>query len=223
MLAHIHSDGAEHVQLCVALHVETTNACSQCLAHFGAGFAHAGKNHLAHVATCGDDTLQLAARDDVKTTTCLREDLQHRQRGVGLHRITNLRLAARKTTLVGGQCAKHGGFGVHKQRGGVLPSQVAGGHPFGKKLLVAVGDMGLAGQGGVGHGAAGEGVAGAGVTGVAGGAAAGLPGSCGVTVWGRVARFWAAASVGRYSGPRWPQAARAAVQLARAIALTKIR
>ena len=44
----------------------------------------------------------------------------------------------------------------------------------------------------------------------------------GSTVSGREARPWAAGSVGRYKGPRWPQAAKAAVQTARAMHLTRI-
>ena len=65
----------------------------------------------------------------------------------------------------------------------------------------------LAGQGVCGHGA-----------GLLAGRAAD-----GIRVWGRVARWAAAGSVGRYSAPDWPQAARAAMLSARTRGLTRIR
>ena len=36
-------------------------ACAQGLAHFGAGFAHARKDHLARIAACGQHAVEFTA------------------------------------------------------------------------------------------------------------------------------------------------------------------
>jgi len=53
--------GVEYLQLGLALHVEAANACAQGLAHFGAGFAHARKDHLAGIAACGQHAVEFTA------------------------------------------------------------------------------------------------------------------------------------------------------------------
>ncbi|GAA6120315.1 hypothetical protein Acidovoranil_24180 [Acidovorax sp. FG27] len=79
-------------------------------------------------------------------------------------------------------------------------------------------------SGGVGAGRGAEAGAAAGTA--CGGVADGWDGcrcwTKGVSVCGRVARCAAAGSVGRNSGPRWPQPAIAATLAARAIVLTRI-
>ena len=97
-----------------AFHIEAADADLQGQAHFRAGFANPRKNDLAHIATGGDDAGELARRDDVKATARLGKNLQHPQRGVGLHGVTNLGFATDKTPLVGGQRRQHGRFGVDK-------------------------------------------------------------------------------------------------------------
>jgi hypothetical protein len=94
------------------------------LFHFGAGFANARKNHFGRIATCRQDAGQLTARDDVKAAAGIGKNLQHRQAGVGLHGVANLRLASGKAALVSGQGRQHGGFGVHKQGGAVLTRHI---------------------------------------------------------------------------------------------------
>ncbi|OGB48710.1 MAG: hypothetical protein A3F76_02585 [Burkholderiales bacterium RIFCSPLOWO2_12_FULL_65_40] len=72
--------------------------------------------------------------------------------------------------------------------------------------------MGMAGQCGGCHGVAEE----------AGADRDGAWDGMGVSVWGSVARCADAGSVGRYSGPRWPQALRPATLAARMMVLTRI-
>ena len=97
-----------------AFHIEAADTDLQGQAHFRAGFANPRKNDLAHVATGGDDAREFARRDDVKAAARLGKNLQHPQRGVGLHGVTNLGLATDETPLVGGQRRQHGRFGVNK-------------------------------------------------------------------------------------------------------------
>ena len=185
---------AQNLQLCFAFHVETQNASLQRLPHFQARFTHAGKNHLAGIATGGNDTLQFTTRDDVESTPLAGKKLQQRQRGVGFHGIADMQLASGETTLVSGQCIAHGGHRIDEKRRAVLLGKVAGPQPFDAQVVVTVGDMGSAGQGIGSHGVAVE-------AGAEGGGAVGSV-APGVNVCGRVARCWAAASVGRNNGPR---------------------
>ncbi|BCN37575.1 hypothetical protein ALDI51_08940 [Alicycliphilus denitrificans] len=97
----------------------------------------------------------------------------------------------------------------------MLARQVRQAPVFEVEGLVAVVELGLAGQDGRNHGRDDDAGTEEGAAGAVAREAAGL------SVSGRVARCAAAGSVGRYSGPRWPQP-RAAALSARAIVLTRI-
>ena len=125
---------AQHIQLGFALHIEASDTGIQRLAHLGAGFAHARKNHLVRLTTGSQHTAEFATRDDVKAATRLGEDLQHTQRRIGFHRVMHQRIASRKSLLVWGQSAQHGGLGIHKQRCAVLRGQVGQSQLFAKQL-----------------------------------------------------------------------------------------
>ena len=115
----IHCNRVQDRELRFAFHIEAADSGLQGLAHFCTGFANAGKDDFAHITTGRDDAREFASRDDVKTAARLGKNLQHPEGGVGLHGITDLRLATHKTPLVGGQRRQHGGLGVDEQRGSV--------------------------------------------------------------------------------------------------------
>src|SRR6185312_1058360 len=88
------------------------------------------------------------------------------------------------------------------------PGQIGQAYVLGKQLAVPVGEVGLAGQGcrqrRWGHGVLpGDEAVGVGMAGVPGVGSMDRPGR---SVSSSVARCAAAGSVGRYSGPFWPQA-----------------
>jgi len=100
----------------------------------------------------------------------------------------------------------------------VFADQCVESKPFNMKRVVVVRNMGVAGEGGARHfGAPLPVVAAAGALLAAAGFAAASSDAArspGVSSCGRVARWAAAGSVGRYNGPRWPQAARPAAAAA---------
>ena len=64
------------------------------------GFAHAGEDDAAHgLGRGGQHALQFAAGDDVKARAALGQQLQNRQRRVGLDRVADQMIAARKRLL----------------------------------------------------------------------------------------------------------------------------
>ena len=90
----------QHIEFGFALHIEAGDSRIQRLAHLGAGFAHARKNHFIGLPTSGQHAREFAARDNVKATTGLGKHLQHRQRGVGFHGVMHLCVAPRESALV---------------------------------------------------------------------------------------------------------------------------
>ena len=143
------------------------------------------------------------------------EDLQHAERGVGLHRIADLRLAAREAALVGRQRGQH--RTPWSRRTAACRARAPGRQPdvFDEQLAVAAvrsGD-GRAGSGG------GSWCCGGGRWPVPRGwSGAEARRRLGVRGLGQGGAALAAASpVGRYSGPFWPQPANApTAQTARA-------
>ena len=212
---HGHGHGVEHLEFGLALDVEAGDAEFECAAHFGAGLADAGEDHGRGRRAGGDHAFEFTARDDVESAAGLGQQLQHGQRGVGLHRIENAGLATGQRALVGRQCIADGRLGVHEQRRAMAPGQVRERDLVDAQLLVAVGDMGRAGYGGQAHGVeVGDEEGSTGCT-----AVAGAPGR---RVWGNVARCAAAGSVGMNRRPFCPQATRTTALAARARTLTRI-
>ncbi len=220
-LAQGHGDPGQHIQLGFAFDVEAADAGRQRLLHFGAGLAHARKDHLAYIAACGQHALELAARDDVETATGLCKHLQHAQRGIGFHGVADLGVASCKALLIGRQRCQHRGFGIHKQRRAVFTRQRVKAGFFQVQPALPVGQLGCArqcggGRDGGGHpahrgGRAGAEVGGAagggcGMSGVATGDPTGLTGVAGAAP----AEGSAFGGGGENSGPFWPQAVRPA-------------
>jgi hypothetical protein len=203
----------EHVELGFALDVEAGDAGRKGLAHFGAGLADAREDDLLRIGAHGQHAGQFAARDDVEAAAGFGEHAQHAERRVGLHGVADQGVAAFEAALVGGQRVEHPLLRIDEQRRAVFARQGVEGQPFDMKGAVAVGNVGMAGEGGVRHlGAPLPVVAAAGALLAAAGLGAAsldeerleLPG---VINCGRVARWAAAGSFGRYNAPRWPQAA----------------
>ena len=136
----------QHFQLGRAFHVEAAHASLQALLHLTARLAHPGEHHLARIAACCEDTLQLTARYDVKPAACLGEGLQHRQVGVGLHGEAHQVRAALQCLLVGGQCRQHGAARIHIQRGAMLACQVVQREVVHEQVLAAIGQKRGAGE-----------------------------------------------------------------------------
>ena len=107
----------------------------------------------------------------------------------------------------------------------MLPREIVQADLFKKKFITPVSKVGLAREifrdhgrlalAGPAGGRAEDGLAGA-------GSSAAFTALAGHKVWGKVARLAAAGSVGKYSGPCWPQADRLTALSARTRVLTRI-
>ena len=82
------------------------------MAHFVAGLAHAGKDDLAGVAACSQDTRQLSAGYDVEAGTELREYGQDAEVGVGFDCVTDQRAATCERLLPGIEGSGERGFRI---------------------------------------------------------------------------------------------------------------
>lgn len=102
--------------------VEAGDARFERQTHLVGGLAHAREHHVGGLAPGGQHAPQFPARDDVEAGTQLREDLQHRQVGVGLHGVLHARVAVfarrRVGAVVGGQCGARIDVGGRAELGG---------------------------------------------------------------------------------------------------------
>ena len=176
----------EHFEFGFAFDVEAANAQFERAAHLGAGLADPREDHPRRRDAGGQHAFEFATGDDVKAAAGPGKDLQDAQRGVGLHGIADLHLAAGKAALVRGQSRQHGGLGVDEQRRAVCAGQVGHAQVLDIQVSPAVADAGVAGQQWSGHGWAGAEEARAGAAGV--GVGVPEPGNSLRRVWGRVAR-----------------------------------
>ena len=69
--------------------VEAANAGRQRGLHLGRGLADTREDGLRRIAASGDDPLELAAGDDVEAASRPRQQIQHREVGVRLHRVAD--------------------------------------------------------------------------------------------------------------------------------------
>jgi hypothetical protein len=157
---------------------------------------------------------QFAARDDVEAAAGFGEHAQHAERRIGLHRVADQRVAAFEAALVGGQRVQHPLLRIDEQRRAVFAGQRVERQPStcsapsrwamcgwpGREALVTW--RSAVPVAGCGRRAAGGGRLGCRFAGRS------ADESPGVISCGKVARWAAAGSFGRYSAPRWPQAAR---------------
>ena len=103
-----HGHLAQHLELGFALDVEAADAGLAAPARISARVLPTPEKMMSRrLGADGQHALEFAARDDVEAAAGLREHLQHAERGVGLHRVADHRLAAREAALVGGQRVEH--------------------------------------------------------------------------------------------------------------------
>ncbi len=112
----------EPVQLGDRFDVEAGDTGFERQAHLVGGLAHPREHHVGGLASGGQHAPQFPARDDVEAGAQLREDLQHRQVGVGLHGVLHARVAAlaggRVGAVVGGQGGARIDVGGRAEPGG---------------------------------------------------------------------------------------------------------
>jgi acyl dehydratase len=218
----------EHVEFGLALDIEAGDARSERLAHLVSRLADPREDHLGRVCTRRQHPCQLAARHDVETAAGFCEDAQHAERGVGLHRIADLRVPAFEATAVGCQCVEHPLLGVDEERCSVFAGERGERQRFHLERAVASRDMRMAGEAEGRHFAPPV-LAGA-LLAAAGGVAAASAGAAvaaslrvdGRIRLGSVARLAASGTVGMYSGPLRPQPARPTPMAKRPAALIRI-
>jgi hypothetical protein len=79
-------------ELRLALHVEAKHAGLQRQLDLGFGLADAGEDAAVSVAACRHDALEFAPADEIERGAQVRKEAQHREVGVGLHRVANLKV-----------------------------------------------------------------------------------------------------------------------------------
>ena len=134
-------DLREDVELGVTLDVETHHIGVERLLHLRTCLAHAREQHFGGLATGSQHAFKLAARDDIEAATRPREGLQHREVGVGLHRIADEVVAPHQRALVAGQRLEHRGPGIHVQRCSKAARQIVQRTIVDEQLATSIGNV----------------------------------------------------------------------------------
>ncbi len=92
--------GGDRVQFPFTLDVEHQDVRLEGLTDLGIGLADPGEDHARGVGSSSLHTVQLSARDHIERAAGFVEDLQQRQVGVGLHRVTDHWLKLSKAVLI---------------------------------------------------------------------------------------------------------------------------
>lgn len=91
----------------VALHVEGVDPMFEGEGDFLLGFTHTCKDALVDVSPGCQDPTQFAAADEIKGRPEIREQAQHRQRGVCLHRVADLQIEASERLRQAGEIVRN--------------------------------------------------------------------------------------------------------------------
>jgi hypothetical protein len=134
----LRGDAAQAQQLGLGFDVEAEDRRVQRLPDLGRALADAGEHHLGRIAAGAQHPRQLAAGDDVEAGTQARQHLQHRQVGVGLHRIADAVVQAVQRLVEGAIVAAQGGAGIDVGGRAVLRGDGGQRHILGAELAVAV-------------------------------------------------------------------------------------
>ncbi len=104
LYAELAGDVVDARQLGLALDVERENAALERQLDLGFGFADAGKHAALHVCTCREHATEFAGANEIERGAEAREMPQHREAGVGLHRVAELDIeppqAASQTVII---------------------------------------------------------------------------------------------------------------------------
>ena len=88
-LARAACDRVQELELGRRLHVEAVDPCGERGSHLVGGLADAGEDDLSGFAARGEDTRELAPRDDVEAAAGPREQVEHREVRIRLDRIAD--------------------------------------------------------------------------------------------------------------------------------------
>ena len=90
----------EQIELGFALHVELENAGFERVVDLRRGFAHAGEDDaIDGFGRCGENALEFAAGDDVKSGAVLSQQLENGQRRIGFYGVADEVIAAGERVL----------------------------------------------------------------------------------------------------------------------------
>ena len=128
----------QQLQLRGGFHIETMNVGFQGCGHFIGGFAHAGKDNLVRIATGAQHPLQFAPGDDIEPRSTTSQYIQHRQVGVGFHRVTHLMRVVAEGFIEGQIMTLQSRTGIQVERRAEAIRQLLYGKFFGEQFTVAV-------------------------------------------------------------------------------------
>ncbi len=142
-------DPVERGQLAGRLDVEALHADIERKAHIVGRLAHAGKHHLARFAPCSQYPFEFARRNDVEAPAQAREQLQHRQVGVRLHRVTqgDVHRAGLRRLAIALRRLFDRGARIDIGRGAEFSRHGRGGDLLDLQGRVGIGDVGMPRQG----------------------------------------------------------------------------
>src|SRR5690606_4409212 len=110
-------------------------------ADFSGLLAQPGEHHLGGIAAGGQDPLQFAHRNNIKTRAQAGQYVQNRQVGVGFDGETDQMGKVSQSFVIGQVMLFQGGAGVDIARAAVLAGNLADRYVLGKQLAVSVLEM----------------------------------------------------------------------------------
>ncbi len=134
-------DTVQHLQFGGGLQVETVDAQFQGADHFTGLFANPGKYNFCRIAAGSYHPLQLATGHDIKARAQPGQYIEHRQVGVGFHRITDQVLTTLQGMLILAKRQFQRRAGIDVTGRAVDRRNVAHRHVLGIQAAVPVGEI----------------------------------------------------------------------------------
>ncbi len=131
----------EQVEFGLRFDVEGIDALVEGVAQLVPCLADAGKHHFARVAAGGEHPVQFSAGHDIEARSQACHDVQHREIGVGFHRVADQMIVTGEGAIEGVPVAFQGGTGID------IAWRAHGGgygfyrYVFGIEFAVAIGEM----------------------------------------------------------------------------------
>ncbi len=119
-------------------HIETVDVGFQGRGHFVGGFAHAGKDNFVRIAAGTQHPFQFATGDDIEAGAAAGQYIQHRQVGVGFHRVAHLMRVVAEGFIERQIVTLQSRPGIQVERRAEAVRQLLYGKLFGKQFTVAV-------------------------------------------------------------------------------------
>ena len=141
-LACAFGDALEVLELARGLDVEAEDVQRRAPAQLLVGLADAGEHDLARIAAGRDHARELAAGHDVEAAAQAREDVEHGEVRVGLHRVADEMRQRRERAVELAVGGLERGARIHKAGGAETRRDVGERHALDAELAIPIGERG---------------------------------------------------------------------------------